>query len=323
MSKPRQIIGRLAILALGLAAGLVIWQHQAISDWWVLHSYRPTGEVVAFVSDDSLTAEGKRLLYLGQAQIDDKTAFNSDCPIGELRQTLVLGCFTGSRIYILEIDRPQLTGVMSVTAAHEMLHNAYARLSAAKRDQVNAWITNFYPTIHSTDLTQLIKDYKQSEPGELLNELHSILPTEVATLSPELEDYYKQYFNDRKLVVAAFEDYQSVFEKLDTQRNQLLATMSSLKTQIDSLESQYAAAANQAAQLADQIASLRAQGKTAQSNQLVPAQNQTAEQANSLAIEIKNLISEYNQDVTKVNQLALEQNDLIQSLDSHQYTNQY
>ena len=44
-----------------------------------------------------------------------------------------------------------------------------------------------------------------SEPGQRLNELHSLLGTEVAHLSPALERYSHRYFHDRQGIVSAFQ----------------------------------------------------------------------------------------------------------------------
>ena len=78
----------------------------------------PTPEVAALAG--SMSEEGRRVFYLASPKILDRAAFGVACPEDDLGT--VLGCYAGGKIYILRVTRPELTGVMEVAAAHEMLH---------------------------------------------------------------------------------------------------------------------------------------------------------------------------------------------------------
>jgi chromosome segregation ATPase len=81
--------------------------------------------------------------------------------------------------------------------------------------------------------------YAKTEPGERDNELHSILGTEVADLSPALEQHYRAYFSDRQKVVALFDNYSAVFTKLQTESQQLVTRMNDLSASIEARVQRY------------------------------------------------------------------------------------
>ncbi|MBI3983951.1 hypothetical protein HY346_01500 [Candidatus Microgenomates bacterium] len=231
-----------------------------------------------------------------------------------------MGCYVAGDIFLLDIDRPELRQVVEVTAAHEMLHAAYDRLGTKERQRVDGLVDQFYRSYRNQQLAGIVKQYQQSEPGQLPNELHSLLATQVTKLSTELETYYQRYFSDRQKVVKSFLAYEDVFTKINQQREQLLSEIASLRSQIDALEGQAEAATIQARQLGQQIEELRRRGEVAESNILVPDQNAAANKAASLNIQITSLVREHNRLVDKVNQLAILQNDLLESLDSRSFT---
>ncbi len=86
---------------------------------------------------------------------------------------------------------------MPVTAAHEMLHAAYAELAPGQRRRVDQLLDQAFEASADQRLRDTLAEYADAEPGQRHNELHSILPTEVAELSPPLERYYQRYFEDR------------------------------------------------------------------------------------------------------------------------------
>lgn len=306
------------IASWGITALLLvaIWGHQSIIDWWRLNNYDPPAKITQIAKDTTMTAEAKRLFYLSWPELNDKASFNTNCPSGELRQTLVLGCYAGGRIYILEIKDPKLEGVVPVTAAHEMLHAAYERLDSKTKNKIDQALSEFYPTIKDESFKQLIKEYQRHQPSQLNNELHSLLPTQVSKLPQELEDYYQRYFMDRQRVVDEFEDYEGVFKDINKNREELLRQVESLSVQIESTQARAEAAIARANELSAEINRLRAEGRVEESNQLVPAQNQAATLANSLGLQAQNLISEHNQLVLEINQLALIEQDLFNKIDS-------
>jgi chromosome segregation ATPase len=156
-------------------------------------------------------------------------------------QTAVLGCYSGTRIYLFDIDNETLSGIKEVTAAHEMLHAAYQRLPDGEKSRINTLLEQQSRVlgVDQVRIDELMAQYAKSEPGERLNELHSILGSEVRSLNPELEAYYRQYFSDRAKLVTLSEQYQSVFTELKNRQESLAGEINGLADTIDQKSAAY------------------------------------------------------------------------------------
>ena len=210
-------------------------------------------QLVGFANETTMTNAARHSLGEADPHLDDKAQFAVDCSFPEAAGSLVLGCYTRKTVYVLRVDRADLAPVMPVSTAHEMLHAAYLHLSPEERRRVNIMIEVFYATIDNPDLTDLVAQYERVEPGQRLNELHSLLPTEVRTLSPALERYYRRYFRDRSRVVDAFDSYNVVFASVRSRLNQLDGELTALKAQLDETKPRLEDAGTRAAQLGNQI----------------------------------------------------------------------
>lgn len=226
-------------LMLVLLAAFLVYNRQWVYDEAVYWFYKPSPEINSVESQIDLTDYGKFLFYASQPKIEGASSFNSDCNKTETT-TSVLGCYTGSRIFIYNVAESQLDGIKQVTAAHEMLHAAYARLSSTDKTNVDKLIEAEYAKLKNDDnFKTLAAYYNKTEPGELDNELHSIIGTQVVSISPELESYYSRYFTNRQVVVKLYQQYFSVFQTLSNQATTLLAQINSLKTEIESETTSY------------------------------------------------------------------------------------
>jgi chromosome segregation ATPase len=197
-----------------------------------------------------------------------------------------------------------------------MLHIAYQNLAPKERNRVDAMIEAAYASSDDPRLKQLVSFYSQAEPDQRDNELHSLLGTEVGTLSPELERYYARYFADRQQVVKAFQSYDFVFTVLKNQYDELNGQLTAMKGQLDDLRSRQQAAASQAASLGNQIDALRAQDRIEESNTLVPPQNAAADEANNLRDQYNALVDHYNDVVRQINAVAQRARDIFNQLSS-------
>lgn len=232
----------ISLCLLGLAAFVFVYR-QSLIDTFVVWQFKPTPDIAAISRRTKLTEHGKFYFYASRPQLDGREQFNNACKALATEQTVVLGCYVGMRIYLFDIDNPKLDGIKEVTAAHEMLHAAYDRLSPEEREHVDGLIEDQLRTLSDERILELIKEYDKTEPGQRLNELHSILGTEVAALSPELEKYYTQYFEDRSVVVALADGYSSVFEQLKSRTDVLLAEINTLANSIEQHNATYSSAA--------------------------------------------------------------------------------
>lgn len=320
----RARISRGALLTATLVAVVamywVVWANrQAIGDWAKLNGYKPSEEIVALAEATTMTPKGKSLFYINNPQVEDRQAFNDHCS-KHFEQSIVLGCFLGNRagIYLYKVTDPNLKGVKEVTAAHEMLHQAYERLGQKERERIDALLLA-YANDKLTDKTikEQVQLYKESEPEAFANELHSLLGTQVADLPQELEDYYRQYFTDRKAVVTLYNNYQGAFTKLQQQIKDYDADLNFRKQHIGVLEKDLDARKASIETMSGELDSLR-QNNPAAYNRAVPTYNAEVDQYNSTLDELRIAIEQYNVIVEARNAIAVQERELQQGLSSRQ-----
>jgi hypothetical protein len=311
---------QITILAIVLAlVGFIGLRHQAIIDWWLLRGYTAPATVAEIGTQDTMTDKARHLFYVNHPVVAAGKSFTSHCPAGG-EKTVVLGCYVGNDagIYIYKVSDARLDGVEQVTAAHEMLHAAYRRLSTSERNKVDAMLTDYY----EHDLTdQRIKDtiaaYKKSEPNDVVNEMHSVFGTEVAQLPTPLETYYKQYFTNRATVTGYTASYQAEFTDRQNKVAHYDAQLKDLKQQIDTnqatLEHQKAALTTEG----NKLQAERSSGQIAQYNSGVIGYNQHVAAYNNLLDATKGQIDQYNTIVDARNAVALEEQQLTQELSAN------
>lgn len=209
-----------AVVSIALASFLLL-NRQYVIDQLAVWRFQPSAEVALLAEQAGMNGTAKFYFYASQPSIEDAASFNKNCQREEA-STAVLGCYNGRQIYIYNVSNPRLSGIQDVTAAHEMLHVAYARLSDEERKKVDALLSAEYDTLkNDSALSNRVAFYDRTEPGERMNELHSILGTEIGTLDGELEEYYQKYFADRGKVVALHARYVAVFDELKTKSDAL------------------------------------------------------------------------------------------------------
>jgi hypothetical protein len=234
-NKPRRVgtVVKLGFnILLLIVAVWVLLNRQDVLDAIQLFQYSPPAEVEALAKETSMSDGGIHAFYVSHPTLADRSTFNSSCNTNSKEQTIILGCYTGQRIYIYNITDARLPGVRQVTAAHEMLHAAYDRLGKSEKERIDAYIDAQAQKITDPRILNLIDMYRKSEPGELHNEMHSIFGTEVKELSPELEEHYKEFFTDRSKVVWFSEQYEKVFNELKAKQKSIIADMESLADEI-------------------------------------------------------------------------------------------
>lgn len=231
----------------------------------------PSTQIQQLATAAGMTAKGQQIFYAAHPQIDtDRKAFEKHCQVQSTSDTVELGCYTtDGHIYLLAIDDPDLKNEMIVTAAHEMLHAAYEQVSPSNKTKLNGELETQLTTIPDTKLSKSLESYRQTEPGQRDNELHSILGTEYANLSEYLESYYSQLFTDRSIVVGYATAYNKVFSDLEAAIKDLEQKIQDTKAQMDVYE-----------------------------------KNNDAENYNALVPVVNGYIDQYNEDVEKYNQLS-------------------
>jgi len=312
--------GLVFVIVLFLVLSLGWAKRNAIYDWGRLRNYQAPSQVMQLAADTTMTTQASHLFYVNHPTIQDKNSFNASCPNNGGEQTIVLGCYHARQagIFLYTVTDPQLNGVMQVTAAHEVLHAIYERLSSKQRNHVNKLLEDYYRNdLKDKRLLDIIEAYKKTEPSDVTNEMHSIFGTEVGKLSPDLENYYGQYFSDRARIISYSKHYEAAFTSRKSQADSILQQvkdieqqLSALKTQIDTKESD----------LKSKRLTIDSQRSTASD---IDAYNAQVRAYNSELVQYKNDIAIYNQLVAQHNQLlaqyqqiAVEASQLLKELDS-------
>lgn len=315
-SKQRLELAVLVVLVAVLA--VVWWQRQAISDWLRLRGYSPPTAITELASKDTMTAKARHLFYLNRPQmLGDKISFRQACPISE--QTIVLGCYKGNEngIAIYNVNDPRLSGVEEVTAAHEMLHAAYDRLSDQEKQSVDHQLQSFYQNgLKDKRVKATIDSYRRTEPKDVVNEMHSILGTEVADLPSGLDSYYQRYFTDRNQVVSMAEKYEAVFasneKQLDDLKRRIDGLSASLKAQKLKINSERASLATESRRMQALLNS----GRTTEYNAAVQGYNDRVADLRSSIDSYNSQVNTINGLVKQYNRLAIKQKSLVNSIDT-------
>lgn len=306
----------LLVVTLAISAFLILYGQRGV-DIVLSRLYQPSPQIADINARLAMTHLGTDLFYASAPKIEDKTQFNASCETEE-RTIAILGCYFRRHIYLFDVKNKELDGTLEVTAAHEMLHAAYERLNFFERTRVNSLIEAEYATLQdSPSLKQVMAYYAKSEPGEEINELHSLLGTTVVHLSPELEAYYSQYFKDRASVVALNAKYNAVFDSLrkksDELQKQLVALRAPLESDLDQYESDRE-------QIELDIASFNERAKTngfpSQSSFTVARNSliMRVETMNTRQADINQRVKDFNTIVEQINALAVRANELSSSI---------
>ncbi|MEX0934295.1 MAG: hypothetical protein WDZ42_00680, partial [Candidatus Saccharimonadales bacterium] len=178
-------------------------------------------------------------------------------------------------------------------------------------------LEEFYTTIDDEKLSRLLARYEDS--GGLAvrqNEMHSILPTQVVDLPDELEEYFDQYFSNRRALAQLYVEYESVFIELNEQIEEMQTRLASYRTQLDNLDAQIQSERENIERLNAELAELEEEGDLQGYNALVPAQNAAVARHNNMIDTYQNIVELHNQLVVEINDLVLTQNELVNAMDS-------
>lgn len=312
----------LSLAVVAVLLGAAVWlvaNRQTVMDYVAYYSYSPTPEIERLSNQAGLSGDGKFLFYLAQPQLQDRTEFNRSCPSGDGR-TAILGCYADSRIYIYDVDHPDLSGIRTVTAAHEMLHVAYARLASDERERLHGLLQEEYLRLKSDpDIAKKMAFYDKTEPGERYNELHAVLGTEIDKLPADLEEYYKHYFDDRARVVRLHQAYSQVFSDLQVKAERLSAQINRLSTSIETNSRLYNDRLRQLAADIDNF-NTRAQSGFFASQSEFDTERSTlvarADELQSFRSAIQNDIKAYNRLQEELAAVAIQSDTLNRSINS-------
>jgi cell division protein FtsB len=224
-----------------LLAGLWALTHvQRIKDQIAVLTFAPSAQLETYADRTTLTSEGRFLFFASRPVVETGAAFNAVCA-SQREDVGILGCYlhNDQSIHLFDVTDARLDGLEEVVAAHELLHAAWDRMSAAEQSALEP-LLEAEAAKHESDpaFAKTLAYYATAEPGERDNELHSIIGTEFASVSPQLQAHYALYFSDRAAIVAMHEKSDAVFT---AQQQQITALQSQLDALSASITSDYAA----------------------------------------------------------------------------------
>lgn len=236
-------------------------------------------DVADLVARTTMTERARRIFMAAQPAIEDPTTFAQNCGIDDAGdasgqpRTHTQGCYVAGRIHLLARDRAESRDLLYVVAAHELLHAVYSELRPAERARIDAELAA--ARAGNERLEERLRPY-QSSPT-LNNEIHSILGSEFADLTPALDAHYAQFFADRSAVVAARQ--RTLGAREDEIRR--------LKVEVDDLDARIT-------ELKADQESLRAAGDFRSYNAYVGVVNGLIDRYNAAIRSLNALIQEYN-----------------------------
>ena len=231
----RKIVNTAVIVTVGIA-GLVFANSQTITDNIIALQYNTSEEMQNIIDTVGMT-DGSNVVFKASKPVLHKTQqFNELCGGFEDKDSVhVLGCYTGSNIHLFEVSDERLEGMTEVTAAHELLHAVYNRLNFFEKTKIKNLLVEEYESLikKNPELEERMQAYSDLEESQFINELHSVLGTEVGTLSPELESYYNKIFKNRQEVFSLFNSYTTYMKELSVQINNITDKLGKLNDDID------------------------------------------------------------------------------------------
>lgn len=314
-AKRFQVILLVALLVL---LGLVWAKRYQLQDWWRLRGYTPPSAVVQLADQDTMNAYTRHLFYLNRPQVLATVAeFRTHCP--ENQDTIVLGCYHPDQngIYIYAVQDSSLAGIQQVTAAHEVLHAVYARLSSSARSKLDSELESYYEhgSINANVKAEVAL-YKKTEPGAVYDEMSCTFGTEVVHLPAELESYYSQFFGDRQKIVGYKLQYRTQFTSRQQQISGYDARLSTMKQQINSQQTSLTSEAGSLDAQKAHLNQLLSSGQASAYNVGVASYNNQADSYNVGVAKLKKQIMAYNQLVDTRNSIAGQLTTLDSAIDT-------
>jgi hypothetical protein len=304
---------RKAIMIIVVIVGMRFTQD--FQDWSKLLRYQPSPEIARLATATTMTDTARRLFYVNDPTIETRKLSLNLCKSTE--HTIVLGCYVPSKgIFLQAVTDPRLQGVMEVTAAHEMLHVAYQRMTLIQQTQINKQLQAVLGKLDNPRILKLVQTYNNQDPRSVDNELHSILGTEVRNLGSELDEHYHQYFTDRSAIVVLSEHYEGVFTALQNKAKILDAQLATRKSALEQLSEQVKQEAAAVDVDRSNLQSSISSSPQSDYNFRVSNFNDRVKSYNQLISRLREQTDTYNQMVNEHNSLALEEKSLVESLEN-------
>ena len=293
----------LALIAAGVLAFLGF--HRLV-DQYTVWTFRPSASVSTLIESSQLTDEGRFIFLASKPVIEPSLIFASSCASNQ-EGSGILGCYLprDRSIHLFAVTEPRLAGLTDVVAAHEMLHAVWDRLTTAEQQQLVPLLEQEASKLGGDRAFQARLDYyAKNEPGQRDNELHSIIGTEIAAISPELEAHYAKWLGNRRALVQLQGKTNAVFTDLEKRSATLSAAMDALQATIND---EYASYTSGYAQLNADIRRFNARTDFTSTRQVDVAKGALESRRSSLDVRYADILAktaDYNTDLAEIKALS-------------------
>lgn len=237
-----RVLTTIILLAIVVAGVIAFMHRQQINDHFAAQRFEASVEIVDLTDRLQLTEAGHRIFWASEPTLDASQHFNEQCAqVDHSEEGHVLGCYSQGVIHLFAVTDERLNGIVEVTAAHELLHAAFARMGSDERSTFAKKLNKLYKELAKEDpvLEERMSVYSQLSPIAFANELHSVLGTEQRELPDWLEQHYAAWFEDRGLIVDFFDDYHAVFDQLKQRSEELQQEMTALREDVETRSAAY------------------------------------------------------------------------------------
>lgn len=238
---PKAVVAMLVGAAVLLGTNWLL-ERRILQDWVAGWSYAPSAEVAEIEEALSLTGKGTRIWAAVNPALEEAEAFNEYCDSHDA-EVSVLGCYAPDedKIYIYAIQDEELKDANKSTAAHELLHAAWDRLSEGEQKEITGWLDELY----ESDQEWFAVELESYEDEEWTEEMYTRAATKRRELPAELEEHYGEYFEDRAQVVQYYENYQEPLDDLTAELDERWAELDELDVAIERERAEYEAAVDE------------------------------------------------------------------------------
>lgn len=193
------------------------------------------------MTSTGMTPRARRTFTKADPRIEDSATLNRSCAdvidsAPGASRSHTYGCVIDGVIHVRSFARPEVRDLIYVSAVHELLHVVYAQLPRAERERLDAELN--VARAGNPALEERLEVYKNAAE-DTPDEVHALLGTEFAGLSPALEAHFAKYF-DRNLVLDAFRrslgDREAEIRALQARVDELEGELTALKATMDAQE---------------------------------------------------------------------------------------
>ena len=231
----KKTIKRLLGIFIVVLLVVVAINYRVVFDWALGAFYNPSSEMALIRENLSLTARGVLIFNASYPELSKEEEFNRNCYSHDEKEA-ILGCYKGKRIYVYNVQSEELRGILELTAAHELLHAVYERMSVEERDDLRKELEEVYLENRSI-LGEEVELYNNEI--ERLEEIYVRVGTEIKELPGELERHYAEIFRDQDKIVSFYNGYITVFREIECELKSLEAEISELGIRINESTTRY------------------------------------------------------------------------------------